>query len=385
MIKPAGMSRRDFLLSCALGGAGWAGAFIAGVSPTRRLPASDRIRAAVIGLGRRGGAQLTACLQTPAAEIAALCDVNEAALSVATRRLEGARNRAPLLCTDYRRVLDRQDIDVVVVATPPPWRTAISIAACQAGKDVYVEPPCISSLTESCRLAEAARTTNRLVQQGNDSAFLAASELRALFEGPGFGEIYQVKGWKRLHAAAPAKGNDASPATRVSDWLLNELDFARCMLGVGLPDHVAVVGQFDEQIKRPRPFSCRLRFGQTAEQAQTIELSALPFTTAASAQGVTTTSVLSVQTARGDFSVRSDLTADTRNLARMVHWGNLVDCVRTRQPEGLIAPLDEIQQACELAYLVKAALQSRRSFSFDARAEPALNDMEINDYFREQH
>jgi predicted dehydrogenase len=388
MIKPVGMNRRDFLLSCALAGVGYSCAPVASHSTTRRVAASDRVRVAVIGLGRRGSAQMTACLQNPDAEIAALCDTNEDALRAAICGLTKAQNNKPLAYADFRRVLDRKDIDVVAVAAPSDWSAAMAIAACQAGKDVYMEQPCVRSLAEGRRLTDAARTADCLVQQGYDVTFLAAPELQAQLDGLGLGEVYRVTGWRRGYQVLPTKENnlrDAAGASGVGAWLLSEIDFARSMLGVGLPNHVATVGLIDERSNRLRHFSCQLRFGYTGERSKTIELSAQPAVGISGAQGIDSTSVLLVETARGDFTVRSDSTAAARSLARLVHWRNFIACVRTRQSDGLIAPLEEAKQACGLAYLVEVALRHRRGFSFDPAAEVAVEDAVINAYFRDQN
>jgi predicted dehydrogenase len=264
----------------------------------------------------------------------------------------------------------------------------MAIAACQAGKDVYVEQPCVRSLAEGRRLTEAARTADRLVQQGPDVTFLAAPELQALLDGRGLGEVYRVTGWRRGYSVWPANENNARAAAGASDvsgWLLSEMDFARSMLGVGLPNHVAAVGLSDERFNSLPHFSCQLRFDHAGEQSKTIQLSAQPVVRVPGAQGIDSTSVLSVETARGDFTVRSDSTPAARNLAHLVHLRNFIACVQTRQSDGLIAPLEEARQACGLTYLVEVALSSRRGFSFDPTAEVAVEDAVINAYLCDQN
>ena len=67
---------------------------------------------------------------------------------------------------DFRRVLDRQDIDAVIVGTPDHWHALPTVMACQAGKDVYVEKPLALTIGEGRVMVDAARTHNRVVQMG---------------------------------------------------------------------------------------------------------------------------------------------------------------------------------------------------------------------------
>ena len=68
---------------------------------------------------------------------------------------------------DYRRVLERNDVDAVMIATPDHWHALIAIAACQAGKHVYVEKPMTMCVVEGRRMVDAARKYNRVVQVGS--------------------------------------------------------------------------------------------------------------------------------------------------------------------------------------------------------------------------
>src|SRR5438445_4987109 len=114
-----------------------AGAVIRGLLPSKVLGANDRIRIGVIGCGGRAQSLMTMLKDLPDNEIVAVCDVYEPRrTSAAQLATQGAQQTV-----EYREVLDRKDIDAVVIGTPNHWHTPMTISAVRAGKDVYVEKP----------------------------------------------------------------------------------------------------------------------------------------------------------------------------------------------------------------------------------------------------
>ena len=124
------------------------------LAPGRVLGASDQVRLGFIGVGNRGCQLLKGFLAQPDAKVVALCDVYEPYLNAAYDRLDprfaGLGKRIPQMpklegdvarVKDFRTILDRKDIDAVVIATPDHWHAIQMISACKAGKDVYVEKP----------------------------------------------------------------------------------------------------------------------------------------------------------------------------------------------------------------------------------------------------
>jgi predicted dehydrogenase len=126
------------------------------------LGANERIRLGMIGVGNRGGQLLDAFLKHADMEVAALCDIYKPYLDRASKRLDGK----PATYTDFRKLIDRKDLDAVVIATPDHWHAIQTIAACDAGKDVYVEKPLTIVVREGRRMVEAARRNKRIVQVG---------------------------------------------------------------------------------------------------------------------------------------------------------------------------------------------------------------------------
>jgi len=115
----------------------------------------------VIGVGGQGSGLLGGFHSNPRCRVAAVCDVYEPHLSRANKRVGHAD-----AYKDFRRVLDRKDIDAVVVATPDHWHAPITVMACQAGKDVYCEKPLSRTVTEGREMVKAARRYERVVQMG---------------------------------------------------------------------------------------------------------------------------------------------------------------------------------------------------------------------------
>lgn len=148
-------NRRSFITQATLGLAA------AGVSAAPA--ASDRFVVGFIGTGNRANAALIPQFQfNPSFRIAALCDVYKPNLEQAADRVGGNVDTYG----DYRRVLDRKDIDVVVIATPDHWHVPMLIEACEAGKDVYLEKPVSNDIDQCIKGLAAARKYRRVVQVG---------------------------------------------------------------------------------------------------------------------------------------------------------------------------------------------------------------------------
>lgn len=143
--------------------------------------ANDRIRVGFIGVGNRGTQLLHSFMQNRDVEIAALCDVYEPYLlrdksKVHKRFIDEINSQIPAMgekfrtepkrYRDFRQLLDDKDIDAVVIATPDHLHAVQTIAACKAGKDVYVEKPLTATIHEGRKMVEVASRTRRVVQVG---------------------------------------------------------------------------------------------------------------------------------------------------------------------------------------------------------------------------
>ena len=152
------IDRRDFLKRAGMASA--TASILASATSARPVSPSDKIVVGVLGTGLMGQANMTNFLLHPDVEIAAVCDVYEPHLAKGLQLTEGKAKTYK----DFREVLDRKDIDAIIVATPDHWHALQMILACQAGKDVYEEKPIAPSLEEGKRMVEAARKYNRVVQ-----------------------------------------------------------------------------------------------------------------------------------------------------------------------------------------------------------------------------
>ncbi len=157
---PQGVSRREFLKDSALAGAG--AAMLGGLAPARVLGANDRIRVGVLGAGQRAHYLMTLFKQNPEVEFVAVCDVYEPHRAKAME-IAGPGASATL---EYHEVLDRQDVDAVIIGAPDHWHKQMLIEAVKAGKDAYCEKPIMHSIPEGVEMVRAVEGSGRVVQTG---------------------------------------------------------------------------------------------------------------------------------------------------------------------------------------------------------------------------
>ena len=128
----------------------------------RRVSPGEKIVLGFVGVAGRGGALMDEFARHKDVEIAAVCDVYQPTLDAAVERSGGKAKPY----RDFRKVLDRGDIDAVVIATPPHWHALITVLACEAGKDVYCEKPMCLKPAEGRAMVRAARRCRRVTQVG---------------------------------------------------------------------------------------------------------------------------------------------------------------------------------------------------------------------------
>lgn len=127
---------------------------------------SDRVRIGLIGCGGISVADSNAFMAHPECDIAAICDVDDTMIAKTQERLKKLGRKQPDAVKDFRRIIDRKDIDVCLICTPDHWHALPAIAAFQAGKDAYVEKPLATTVEESRAVRDAARRYNRIAQMG---------------------------------------------------------------------------------------------------------------------------------------------------------------------------------------------------------------------------
>lgn len=127
---------------------------------------ADKIVVALIGCRNMGFGDLENALKIPGVECGAICDVDNEILQKRSADILKLQGKAPVQYKDYRKLMENKDIHAVIIGTPDHWHCLPFIAACQAGKDIYVEKPLANSIGECDLMVTAARKYNRVVQVG---------------------------------------------------------------------------------------------------------------------------------------------------------------------------------------------------------------------------
>jgi len=146
-------------------GAAFAGIPYAGSLARGRGAPGDRVGVGVIGVNGMGWSNLTSLMKLPEVQVTALCDVDENVLVRRKAEIEKLGGKVTLF-SDYRKLLESKDVDVVVIGTPDHWHCLQMVEACQAGKDVFVEKPVGNSIAECVVMVAAQKKYNRAVQVG---------------------------------------------------------------------------------------------------------------------------------------------------------------------------------------------------------------------------
>ena len=207
------MNRREFLQKST------STATLAGLSNPSLLgevAASDRVGVGLIGCGGMGRLNLVDFLKQPEVQAVALCDVYQTNLDKASTLTEGKAKTYK----DYRKLLENQDVDVVIIATPDHWHPLTCIDACNTGRDVYVEKPISNCIREGRLMIEAARKNKRIVQVGlqQRSGTHFQRAVKIVQEGH-LGKIHYVQCWNHEFRAREGMGNppDSDPPPGL-DW-----------------------------------------------------------------------------------------------------------------------------------------------------------------------
>ncbi|HNS21879.1 MAG TPA: Gfo/Idh/MocA family oxidoreductase [Sedimentisphaerales bacterium] len=164
------MNRRGFLKRTM---AATAGSYAVLSSFSNLMPsargANNQVRVAVAGIRSRGGAHVNDFMEIEGVKVVALCDPDKQILEKGIASFKKKYNASDSDIEGYadiRQILDRKDVDALVIAAPNHWHSLMTVWACQAGKHVYVEKPVSHAIWEGRKMVEAARKYNRIVQAG---------------------------------------------------------------------------------------------------------------------------------------------------------------------------------------------------------------------------
>ncbi len=217
------IARRTFLQTAGTAVLGGAALGFPQLIPSRvlgapgRPGANDRLILGHIGVGGMGGFHLNAMIQkmkSAEVNIAAVCDVDE-------KRLETAAKKAGVQAEpyrDYRYVLDRKDIDAVVIATPDHWHGVQTVHAAESGKHVYVEKPACCTIEEGKAMVAAGNKNKVAIQLGSQGRSQPEAYAAHLYMANGMlGRVRKVTCW---HYPSPVDNNpvpDTNPPPDL-DW-----------------------------------------------------------------------------------------------------------------------------------------------------------------------
>ena len=216
-------NRRDFLKAGAGAAALGASAKVTFLTPRsleaspRAVPPSDRVRFASIGTGVEGCVIMQAALACPGTEVVAACDLYDGRLTAAR---EYAKKEI-FTTKEYRAILDRKDVDAVLVATPDHWHAKIVEDACTAGKDVYCEKPMSHTVAEGFAMVDAMQKHDRIVQVGSQCrSSIVYAKAKEFLDSGALGQLTAVDAHIDRNDASGAWvypiPPDASPQT--IDW-----------------------------------------------------------------------------------------------------------------------------------------------------------------------
>jgi predicted dehydrogenase len=419
-------TRRDFVKTLALGAAALAPA---AKSHARTAGANDRIGVGMIGVGRMSRGHLENLLAEPDAEVRALCDVYEPNLRFAAAKAPDANTY-----TDFREVLGRDDIDVVVIGAPDHWHALATVMACDAGKDVYVEKPTSVAIVEGRRMVEAARRNDRIVQVGTQQRsaphFKYAAEL---VRGGTLGDVTFVRTWNYGNDAPDGIGSPPDgavpegldwdmwlgPAPEVpfnenrfgvflnddleyqrwasfrwfwdyaggmmTDWGVHLIDIVQWAMDVDAPETVSTHGGklvLTDNRQTPDTLQATYRypgFVCTYENrvANGFPLDGHPY--GISFHGTEATMFLD----RGGFQIVPEgedegvpMQAQSLPASHARHMRNFLDCVKSRQ-----APISDIEighRSTSTAILGNIAYRTGHQISWDAKSETIQGDEEAS-------
>lgn len=189
----------------------------------KRFSANDTIRLGVIGTGIIGFYNIRSALTVPGVELAAVCDLYDGRLIRAKEEF----GQDIITTRDYREILSRPDIDVVLIATPDHWHDVISIDAMKAGKAIYCEKPMVQEVAEGHNVIQAEKRYDAKFQVGSQGvSSIVMQKAQDLYRAGEIGDLILVEAAYDRHSSLGAWQYsippDASPATIDFDTFLGD-------------------------------------------------------------------------------------------------------------------------------------------------------------------
>jgi predicted dehydrogenase len=417
------------------------------LAPTVVRGANEQVRLGFIGVGNRGCQLLKGFLAHDDAKVVALCDVYEPYLHAAYDRVDpkfaNLGKRIPTMpevprgvdrVADFRRLIDRKDIDAVVIATPDHWHAIQTVAACRAGKDVYVEKPLSMTVAEGRTMVEEARKADRVVQVGTHrrSSTLYAN-LAGVIRSGAIGKVTVARiayatnmsptgighadpsdpppglDWEMWLGPRPLRAFQSTImpykfrwwslySSQVGNWGVHYFDLVRWLTGELAPSSVATFGgRYTVDDDRTIPDTTESVFEHASGMLTAFSLfeangqPVLPDGAEVELRGTIGTAYANVRKAwivperGGQFQdpkprrktetwpatdIRVETDLDT------MHARNFLDCVRSRSRPN--ADVEEGHRSTTFAHLANIALATRSRLDWDPKAERFTNSDAAN-------
>ncbi|GJM29029.1 MAG: NADH-dependent dehydrogenase [Cyclobacteriaceae bacterium] len=403
--------------------------------------ANSAIRVGIIGLGNRGTELTGYFLEQPEVEITYLCEVNRSRFAKATALVQEKRGKMPKRVADFHEVLQDDSVDAVVIATGMRWHALLTIYACQAGKDVYVEKPMSMTLFEGRKMVEAAQKYNRVVQVGSqtNSAAYFLDALNYVKSG-GLGEISLVRSQimeRPIEVPQPPENSQGKPIPKGFDWdtwcgpsplapywpgpwwwtkwdynqgtindhVAHQMAMIHSFLGPEPPKSVFCSGgvfYFEDQRDVPDSQYAVFDFENRHIVFQGSNWSTYmktPFHTLDNVDGygnwvrcnrvelLGTEAMMLIGRHGAGWQVYSNddepIAGGFGRRGDQPHVANFLDCVRTRERPNL--GVEEAHEATTLCHIMNASLRvGGRKLQFDAATESFVNDEEANQLLRRE-
>jgi len=416
------MDRRNFLMSSA--------AALGAASAVFGSP-GDTLRVACVGIGGRGRDHINGISRLDNVQVAAICDVDDSHIANGLNQLDKLGKPKPQTYKDIRKLLEDKSIDAVSIATPNHWHTLMTIWACQAGKDVYVEKPCSHNIFEAKQIVAAARKYDRMVQQGSQirSSKAVQEAVQKMRDGL-IGDIYLARGlcykWRDTIGRKPVEPVPAgvdydlwtgpSPMHQFTrnrfhynwHWFwdtgngdlgnqgIHQVDIARWGLGVKYPVKVSAIGghfMFDDDQETPNTLNCAYEFNENGKR-QMMEFEVRHWIS--NGEG---TIHERDNNAIGDlfYGSKGYLNVDSYTSYKSWlgkaqekgpegkeggdHYLNFTDAVRSRKRETLNSEIEEGAASTVLVHLANISYRLGRTIHFDAANMTAVGDAEANKMF----
>ena len=186
------------------------------VSAQESTSANDKVVMGIMGVHGRGSAIARGMMAQSNTEIGYICDVDQRTLGLVAESVGKSQGTKPKEVTDFRRILDDQSVDVLVVAAPNHWHAPATILGCSAGKHIYVEKPCSHTAAEGEWSVQAARKYDRVVQMGTQRrSWPAIVEAIEKIHAGEIGKTLYARTWYNNRRGSIGHGK----VVGVPDWL----------------------------------------------------------------------------------------------------------------------------------------------------------------------